>query len=173
MKEYAKRLLAALLLSCCLCSLFSCGSESGTPAGSEEGQPKEPVTLSAIYDAVTAAVPDADKLTDVQESYLSGFLKASPEDFSGYRIVTQSVSTSVDEIGIFEAKNAEDIAKIEAMIDTFFEFRLAIWDPKYLEAEFPKLQNAQRVTSGNYVMYLILSDDARAAAVTAFENITK
>ena len=173
MKKYAKRLLAVLLLTACLFCLFSCGSESGSPAGSEEGQPKEPVTLSAIYDAVTAAVPDADKLTDVQESYLSGFLKASPEDFAGYRIVTQSVSTSVDEIGIFEAKSAEDVAKIEAMIDTFFEFRLAIWDPKYLEEEFPKLQNAQRVTSGNYVMYLILSDDARAAAVTAFENITK
>ena len=167
-----KILVLAVLLCAAILCFTSCGGKEKNPADTS-GTVKEPATLESIYSAVSKTIPDADKLTDVPESYISGFLKASKDDFASYKIVRQSISTSIDEIGIFEAKSAEDVAKIEAMIDTFFEFRLAIWDPKYLEAEFPKLQNAQRVTSGNYVMYLILSDDARAAAVTAFENITK
>ena len=47
----------------------------------------------------------------------------------------------------------------------------ALFD-KFAE-EKPKLENAERVTSGNFVMYVILGDDARAAAITAFENETK
>ena len=66
-----------------------------------------------------------------------------------------------------------DIKKIESMIDDFFEFYLSLWNDDYLAEEKPKLENAERVTSGNFVMYVILDDDARAAAITAFENETK
>lgn len=172
MNNIIRRLFAVLIMTVCVLLLSACG-EGGSGNGTETEEKKEPVTLSAVFDAVSAAVPDADKLTDAQASYLSGFLKASPEDFAGYKIVTQSISTSIDEIGIFEAKSKDDIKKIEEMIDTFFSFRVSIWDPKYLPEEYPKLEDAERVTSGNYVMYVILSDDARAAAITAFENITK
>ena len=83
------------------------------------------------------------------------------------------MSTSIDQIGIFEAKSAEDVKKIEAMVDDFFDFYLSLWNDNYLAEEKPKLENAERVTSGNFVMYVILGDDARAAAITAFENETK
>lgn len=160
-----------LLLS--VFAMASCGGSDGQ--GEETRDPNKPAaTLDSIYAAVTAVVPNADKLTDAQESQLGSFFNgAKPEDFASYKRVLQSMSTSIDEIGIFEAKSADDVKKIEAMIDDFFEFYLNLWNDDYLAEEKPKLENAERVTSGNFVMYVILDDDARAAAITAFENETK
>lgn len=159
-----------------LLSVFAMASCGGSDGQSEETRdPNKPAaTLDSIYAAVTAVVPNADKLTDAQESQLGSFFNgAKPEDFASYKRVLQSMSTSIDEIGIFEAKSADDVKKIEAMIDDFFEFYLSLWNDDYLAEEKPKLENAERVTSGNFVMYVILDDEARAAAITAFENETK
>ena len=170
------RIFTAILL--CFTLLFSmtamvaCG---GDGQSEETRDPNKPAaTLDSIYAAVSAVVPDADKLTDAQATHLSGFFNgAVPEDFASYKIVMQTMSTSIDQIGIFEAKSAEDVKKIEAMVDDFFDFYLSLWNDDYLAEEKPKLENAERVTSGNFVMYVILGDDARAAAITAFENETK
>ena len=170
------RIFTAILL--CFTLLFSmtamvaCG---GDGQSEETRDPNKPAaTLDSIYAAVSAVVPDADKLTDAQATHLSGFFNgAVPEDFASYKIVMQTMSTSIDQIGIFEAKTAEDVKKIESMIDEFFDFYLSLWNDDYLAEEKPKLENAERVTSGNFVMYVILGDDARAAAITAFENETK
>ena len=170
------RIFTAILL--CFTLLFSmiamvaCG---GDGQSEETRDPNKPAaTLDSIYAAVSAVVPDADKLTDAQVTHLTGFFNgAVPEDFASYKIVMQTMSTSIDQIGIFEAKSAEDVKKIEAMVDDFFDFYLSLWNDNYLAEEKPKLENAERVTSGNFVMYVILGDDARAAAITAFENETK
>ena len=170
------RIFTAILL--CFTLLFSmtamvaCG---GDGQSEETRDPNKPAaTLDSIYAAVSAVVPDADKLTDAQATHLSGFFNgAVPEDFASYKIVMQTMSTSIDQIGIFEAKSAEDVKKIEAMVDDFFDFYLSLWNDNYLAEEKPKLDNVERVTSGNFVMYVILGDDARAAAITAFENETK
>ena len=170
------RIFTAILL--CFTLLFSmtamvaCG---GDGQSEETRDPNKPAaTLDSIYAAVSAVVPDADKLTDAQATHLSGFFNgAVPEDFASYKIVMQTMSTSIDQIGIFEAKSAEDVKKIEAMVDDFFDLYLSLWNDNYLAEEKPKLENAERVTSGNFVMYVILGDDARAAAITAFENETK
>ena len=171
------RVLTALLL--CFTLLFSmtamvaCGGGDGESAETRDPN-KAPATLESIYAAVSAVVPGADKLTDAQASTLSGFFGgAKPEDFASYKIAVQSMSTSIDEIGIFEAKTADDVKKIEAMIDDFFDLYMSLWNDDYLAEEKPKLENAERVTAGNFVMYVILDDDARAAAITAFENETK
>ena len=159
-----------------LLSVFAMASCGGSDGQSEETRdPNKPAaTLDSIYAAVTAVVPNADKLTDAQESQLGSFFNgAKPEDFASYKRVLQSMSTSIDEIGIFEAKSAEDVKKIEAMVDDFFAFYLSLWNDDYLAEEKPKLENAERVTSGNFVMYVILDDETRAAAITAFENETK
>ncbi len=167
---------ALLLCMTLLLSMLAMASCGGSDEQSEETRDpnKAPATLDSIYAAVTAVVPNADKLTDAQESQLGSFFNgAKPEDFASYKRVLQSMSTSIDEIGIFEAKSADDVKKIEAMIDDFFDFYLSLWNDDYLAEEKPKLENAERVTSGNFVMYVILDDDARAAAITAFENETK
>lgn len=170
------RVLTSILL--CFTLLFSMTAMAACGGDGESEETRDPnkpaATLDSIYAAVSAVVPGADKLTDAPESTLSGFFGgAKPEDFASYKLAVQSMSTSIDEIGIFEAKTAEDVKKIEAMIDDFFELYMSLWNDNYLAEEKPKLENAERVTSGNFVMYVILDDDARAAAITAFENETK
>ena len=173
--KFNRTLTALFLCMTLLFSAFAMAACSGDGAGEETRDPnKAPATVESIYAAVTAVVPNADKLTDAQESQLGSFFNgAKPEDFASYKRVLQSMSTSVDEIGIFEAKSAEDVKKIETMIDDFFAFYLSLWNDDYLAEEKPKLENAERITSGNFVMYVILDDDARAAAITAFLNETK
>ena len=175
MKMNTKRLTALLLGLLCLISMLAltaCGGNEGK--GEETADPnKTPATLESIYDAVSAVVPNSDKLVDAADTYLNGFFGANPEDFASYKIVNQSMSTSIDEIGIFEAKSTEDVKNLEKMVDDFFDFYESLWNDDYLEEEYPKLKNAERVTAGNFVMYVILGDDARADAITAFENATK
>ena len=168
-----KALLLCLVCTLSVTALVSCGG-SGDSAETQDPN-REPATLDSIYEAVAAVVADADTLVDVQDTYLANFFNgAAAEDFASYKIVQQSMSTSVDQIGIFEAKSADDVKKIEAMIDTYFDFyENDVWNPNYLESEFPKVQNAERVTAGNFVMYVFLDDDTRAAAITAFENAAK
>ena len=104
------RIFTAILL--CFTLLFSmtamvaCG---GDGQSEETRDPNKPAaTLDSIYAAVSAVVPDADKLTDAQATHLSGFFNgAVPEDFASYKIVMQTMSTSIDQIGIFEAKSAD------------------------------------------------------------------
>ncbi len=165
MKTTMKKLLALTLALVCLFSLVACGDKD------KENENTTPAVMADVVSAVLAAVPGSDKLTDVQESYLGGFFNgAKAEDFANHKIVVQSVSTSIDEIGIFEAKTAEDVKKIETMVDDYFTLRNDIWDERYLQEEYPKLQKAERVTKGNFVMYVILGDDTRDAAIKAFKD---
>ena len=179
MKQNIKKLTSFFLALVCLFSmtaLTACSREEGEGKDTQtQEQDQAPATLESIYEAVSAVVPNADKLVDAQETYLPNFFAgAKAEDFASHKIVMQSMSTSVDQIGIFEAKTAEDVKKIEEMIDTYFDFyENDVWNDAYLETEFPKIQNAERVTAGNFVMYVFLDDDTRAAAITAFENAAK
>ena len=153
--------------------LVSCG-ENGNQTDETRDPSLPPVTMDSIWEAVAAVVPNAQNMTDAQATYLSGFFGgAKAEDFASYKIAVQSMSTSIDEIGIFEARDASEVKKIEAMIDGFLDLYNDLWNDDYLESEYPKLKNAERVTRGNFVMYVILDDSTRAAAITAFENATK
>lgn len=170
MKRIAALLLAAVF---CVICLASCGDK---PAGDEKGSetPKAPVTFDAVWNAVRDTVPDADKLVDVQDTYLKNFIKADPENFAAFKVVVQSISSSIDEVGIFEARSADEVASVKEMVENYLSFyQNEIWDGRYNQEEFPKLRDAECVVSGNFVMYIITDDATRASAVSAFENITK
>ncbi len=170
-----KKLTALVLCVLCLMGtvlLTACGGDKDDAASSDI---EVTATIDEIYAAVSAVLPNAENLIDAQPTYLSMFFDgAKAEDFANHKIVMQSMSTSIDNVGIFEAKTKDDVKTIEAMVDTYLDFyENEVWDDTYLEEEFPKLQNAERVTMGKYVMYVILDADTRAAAITAFENACK
>ena len=167
MKHTMRTALALLLVLVCVFAV-SCGADEGK---TDDGTP---ATMEDVYNAVTGTLADSDKLVDIQDSYLKNFIKADTENYASYKVVVQSISSSIDEIGIFEAKDAADVKAIEDMVDTYLDFyRNEIWDNRYNQDEFPKLRDAERVTAGNFVMYVILGDAERAAAVAAFENAAK
>ncbi len=165
-----KKITALFLCTLCICTAVAMTACSGDASGE-----KVTATIDDIFAATSAVMPDSDKLVDVQPTHLTLFFgDAKAEDFANYKIVQQAMSKSIDQLGIFEAKELSEVKKIETMVDTFLDYyENEVWDDTYLEEEFPKLQNAQRVTAGQYVLYIIADDATRASVISAFENATK
>ncbi len=166
MKTLTKIIALLLLLTLGISTLASCGGE------------KEPVVVNASFEeiltAVKGAIPNSDKTVDATSTYLKSFIKMNPDDYANFTVQVQSMSTAIDEYGLFEAKDASEVKAIEDMIDAYFDFYVnEVWDDRYVAEEFPKLRDAERVTRGNFVFYVILDADARADAITAFENAAK
>ena len=49
--------------------------------------------------------------------------------------------------------------------------RLDVWMEEYMPEEKPKLENATVKTMGRYVVYCILSDEAKDTVFTAVDNM--
>lgn len=166
MKNIVKLIACVLLLTLGLSTLVACGGETST----------EPVNASfeEILTAVKGAVPNSDKMVDATSTYLKNFIKANPDDYANFTVQVQSISTAIDEFGLFEAKSVEEAEAIEDMIEAYLDFyENEVWDDRYVAEEFPKLRDAECVRRGQYVFYVILGEDARADAITAFENAAK
>lgn len=167
MKKIVTKIIACILiLTFGMLTLVACGAQ------------KEPAVVNASFEeiltAVKGAIPNSDKTVDVTSTYLKNFIKANPDDYANFTVQVQSMSTAIDEYGIFEANDESEVKAIEEMIDAYFDFYVnEVWDDRYLAEEFPKLRDAERVTRGNFVLYVILDADARADAIAAFENAAK
>ena len=155
-------LLFAMLLL--LATFAACGGE---PVPKQEKE----VPFDEVFAGVSSFMPNSDKLIDAPSSYLSGYFKTTADAFANSRIQIQSVSTVIDEIGLFEAKSDEEVADVEALVDAFFAFRKEIWDDQYLPEETPKLEGATRVTHGRYVLYVIADAETVRTVCDAFEAL--
>ncbi len=163
MRKTLIRIGSALLALLLLLTVFvACGAE---PA------PEKEVSIEEAFAAASSRMPESGKLTDVPQSYLSGYFKTTADNFANSRIQIQSVSTVIDEIGLFEAKSDAEVASVEAIVDAFFAFRKEIWDDQYLPEETPKLDAAPRVTHGRYVLYVIADEATVRTVCDAFEDL--
>ncbi len=131
---------------------------------------KDDVPVSELSAAVDAAIENEGDLVSAPESYLSSLMSldfsANPE----YVVKINSRGVNIDEYGIFKAGSNQNVSELESVVKGYIQRRLETWMPEYMPEEFPKLENAQVKTVGNYVMYTILSDSQRAAAVKALEK---
>lgn len=148
-------------LSALLCLALALGILSG--CGSEAAQPE----MSEVVSAVEAVVP-TDNMTELDANYLKNVFKLEEGDYAECRVMTTNVGTTIDEFGIFKGADSAQAAELKTAVEEYLQFRLDSWMPEYLPEEFPKLQGAQLWTEGDYVMYAILSDEAKTAAGDAF-----
>ena len=126
--------------------------------------------MEDVVIAVEKAIPDSGNMVEADKDYLNGFFSAEPDDFASYIIKVQSDGSNIDEFGIFEAKSNDDISNITKMLDDFFETYRSAWNDSYLQSEYPKLRDAEYYVSGEFVMYCILNEETKEAALTAFKN---
>ncbi len=86
---------------------------------------------------------------------------------------SSSVSTSLNEIVIVQAKTAEDVAtlntQVEASVSNMKEIRTTYAD--YLPEEYEKVENTKITQVGNYIMYTVLDSEMEAAAISAMKNV--
>lgn len=156
-----KRTKKVKILSALLCAALALGLLAG--CGSEAAQPE----MSDVVAAVEAVVP-TDGMTQYDANYIKNVLKLEESDYADCCVMATNVGTTIDEFGIFKGKDSAQAGELKTAVEEYLQFRLDSWMPEYLPEEFPKLQSAKLWTEGDYVMYAILSDDAKTAAGDAF-----
>ncbi len=133
---------------------------------------RDDVAVKDISSAVAGAL-GGENYVEPPESYVTGSMKLDPAAFAEYSIQMNSKGINIDEFGIFKGSDAKQTANIETAVKDYLAYRVDGWMPEYMPEERPKLDNAQIKTMGNYVMYVILSDDDSKTALGEFEKALK
>ena len=156
MKKHAALLLA---LAMCLSLLAACGG------GNDAVDPGFDNVVAAVEGAVST-----DGMAQMDANYIENMFKLITDDYEQALVMATNVGTTIDEFGLFKGADSAQAEELHTAVNDYLKLRLDAWMPEYLPDELPKLQNAQVWTSGNYVFYAILSEDAKTAASSAFEG---
>lgn len=151
-------ILAVIMIFTCLAAA-SCGEKA--PSYSAELSAAE---LAAVADEV---LTDSEKYAAVPESYINGRMGIDVADFESY-IVKINV---IDEYGIFKVPADGNTNTAKEAVEDYLARRVDEWMPEYMPEEFPKVENATVKVMGQYVVYCILADDAKADVIEALEDM--
>lgn len=154
-----KHIALMLLLALCLGVLSGCG---GSDTAVDPG-------FDNVVSAIEAVVP-TDGMAQMDSGYIENMFKLTADDYEQCLVMSTNVGTTIDEFGLFKGADSAQAEALHTAVQDYLQLRLDAWMPEYLPEEFPKLQNAQLWTEGNYVFYAILSEDAKTAAGTAFSG---
>ena len=156
MKNYRKVLL--LLTAAMLCLLAACSGSAKV---------RDDLSAKEVSDSV-AAILTQDSFTTAPDSYITGSMKMNLSGYKSSEVKINSKGVNIDEIGVFQANDEAQTAEIKQAVEDYLQRYKDRWVPAYMPGERPKLDSAEVKIVGNYVMYAILSDDAKAAAGEAF-----
>ncbi len=155
-----QKIISLLLAAAALCALLcACGG----------GKTKN-VPVSELADKVCAALGKTD-MADPGANYVRGYMRRTPEEIGEYVILKNVMGTNIDEFGIFKA-GTMDAAALREMIEGYIKILQDSW-MNYQPEEEPKLKGAEIRSSGDYVMYVILSDADKTTAFKAFTDALK
>ncbi len=134
---------------------------------------RDDVPVSQLIASVESEAQLAENMIDASAAYISGTMELDVSQYDGYGIRMNSAGINIDEFGIFKAKDAGQAEQLKAGLEAYLQYLRDSWMDEYMPNEKPKLTNAEIKTAGNYVMYLILSDEAKALAAGVFEEELK
>ena len=160
-----KRITIIALVLACL-TLFLCGCNNGSDVRND-------VAVKDIASAISAAISTGDELSPKSDSYISGMTRLDVSEFEEYIVIANTMGLNVDEFGVFKGADKNNTDDIFASVQAMLKLRLETWMDAYMPKEKPKMTNAECKRLGNYVVYAILSDENRAAALKAFEDALK
>lgn len=137
------------------------------------GSYKDDVAVSQLESAIDEAIGGGNTMIQAPETYVSTTMKLDAANYAEACIKMDSQGVNINEYGVFKAADESSAKALKTMLDSYLKFRQDSWAPEYMPEELPKLQNATVTVKGSYVMYAILSEEARSAAESAFENALK
>ena len=158
-----KRSICILLCLAALLCLGACGKKAAW---------RTDVPLSTLAEVVEKHL-DGGSLAAMQESYLKGAMKLDPAIFADWLVKINAYGANIDEYGIFKAPDEAGGAKVKQAVEDYLKLRRDTWMEEYMPEEKPKLTQAEVKVCGLYVIYAIVSDDARGKIFTDFENALK
>jgi len=130
------------------------------------------VKVDDIASAMRGAITTEAELNIRNDSYISGMLRLDVSDVVEYYVANVG-GTYIDEVGVLKGRDKAHTDDIFASVKAMIERRQENWMDSYMPEEKPKLMNAEYKQLGNYVVYVILSDENRSAALRAFEDALK
>lgn len=154
MKKYILILIATAMA---LCLLAACGEKAVS----------EPA-MSDLVAAVDTAIGNDGSMVAVDDNYIKGSMKMDVSDYADHTVKINAMGVNIDEYGIFKGKDSAQAKTIKTAVENYLQMRKDTWMTEYMPEEFPKLQDAEVWTEGNYVMYAILGSDTKTAADDAF-----
>lgn len=137
------------------------------------GDVRNDVAVSELSAKINSELESGADLVDAPESYISSSMGFDLSSVSEYVVKINSRGVNIDEYGIFKAADDSQLQQLQTAVSNYLQFRVDTWMVEYMPEEFPKLQNAETKTIGNYVMYAILSDSDKQAVFSAFEKTLK
>ena len=158
-----KKTICILLAIAALLCLASCGKKAAW---------RTDVPVSALAETVEKHL-DGGSLATMQESYLKGAMKMDPAIFSEWVVKVNAYGANIDEYGIFKAPDEAGVAAVKQAAEDYLKLRRETWMEEYMPEEKPKLTQAEVKVCGLYVIYAIVSDDARPKILSDFENALK
>ncbi|MCC8155801.1 MAG: DUF4358 domain-containing protein [Oscillospiraceae bacterium] len=156
--QASKRISAILVTLLHLSLLAACGGET-TSAD---------VPVSDIADAVCEAIGKTDSMSTAPDNYIQAYFKMDTDELGEYDVRINTYGANIDEFGVFKA-GTRSVSELTEAVDDYLALRLESWMDEYMPEEKPKLESATVHTSGDYVIYCILSDADRETAVSAFD----
>ena len=152
-------------VSALLCALLLLGLLAACGGSATNGP------VADVAGAAAAAIGKTDSLMELDANFL-GLTRLSADQLGEHTVLINAYGANIDEIGVFKA-GIMSAKELKDAVDTYLSRRLDTWMEEYMPEEKPKLTNAEVKTSGDYVMYCILSDADKAAAFQAFESALK
>ncbi len=133
------------------------------------------VPCSGLTDAVIQALPSSSGYSAYGRDQIEFFFEDTkiPDDYS---LIYSTASADIDEIGVFHAPDAASAAELQSIVQRYIDdMRLTqtSFIASYAPEELPKLENAEVKLFGNYVVYIILSDEDRNLAYSEIERVLK
>ncbi len=154
--------LRALTLLLAVLMLVACGGQSY----------RTDVPTADLSAAIEPLLEHASHLDTADDDYLR--FNLSDAASAAEHIIRLPVSgTTLDEYGIFRASAPEDTAALADACETYLQIRNDAWLGLYLVEEYPKLRDAEVKVIGQYVVYLILSEEEKAAVMEKIEEMLK
>lgn len=138
---------------------------------------RDDLPCSAIADAIAPSLPDSASLIRKQgaDATAEKGLPDIPDTLAKDRtVLIQSDSVAIDEVGIYLAGDERSADQIEAILGAYLESMAAArrdWLDQTIPGESQKLDQAQILRRGRYVVYLILSKADRRIATENLEKI--
>jgi len=134
---------------------------------------KDDVEVSELADSIKQKIDGGDKLTNITASFIQSSMDMDVSEYADYCVFITVVGTSINEFGIFKAKDTAQVEALSEKLQSYISLRNEAWMPEYLPDEYPKLKNAEIKTAGLYVMYAVLSDTEKEAVFKEFEEQLK
>ena len=160
-----KKFTAFVLLITAILTFAACGAEGAVTY-------KNDVSVSAIAEATNAALANGEEMVIVPETYVTAIMDVDTANFAEFAVYKQVVGAVIDEYGIFKVNDPEYIDTALASLNNYINLtREESMVPQYMPEEQPKFDAAEARAIGEYVVFCILSEDAKAAVFEAVSDI--